>query len=461
MTGTASAQETRDTGPLSSEFRRTTLGIVSIVTTVAFEAMSANMIMPRAAIDLGAVGSYGWVFSAFMAASLPGMVLAGRVTDNGRIRSTFFASLALLAIGLTLSGLSKVFYLFVLGRALQGFGGGLYIVALYVLIVRVYPERLRPRMFAVMPVAWAVASLLTPWLAGTVASVWSWRFNYLGVPPLLFVATVAIASSIRSKNLEAEKTGKNDPMVLRFTIAAAAGVGLLQYAGQNFRISLIPVLAVAVVFLAVGAPRLLPRGSLTFRRGIPAITALRGLMGGAFIAVQSFVPLYLVHGRGLPLSTAGIALSVAALGWAAGAWYQGQKAPRHSRRFFLRSGCGLAATGISGTSLLLFTALPVLPLAITVGLIGGFGMGMAVPSISVLLFEQSTPAQQGSNAAALQVSDSLGSAAALAVTGLAFSQLQSSLDEAFGTVIALGAVLAVCATLLSARCFVLSSAPHS
>ncbi|MEV7676216.1 MFS transporter [Streptomyces sp. NPDC088752] len=430
-----------------------------IVTTVAFEAMSANMIMPMVAKELDAVSSYGWAFSTFLAASVPGMVLAGQLTDRGRLRPTFISSLVLFTAGLTLGGLSWAFPVFVLGRALQGFGGGLYIVAVYVLIARLYPEGLRPRMFAVMPAAWAIAALLTPWLAATVASTWTWRANYLGTPPLILLATVAIALSIESSGDEkVHKDQRGRPSILRYTVAAAVGIGLLQFAGQNFSVGLLPVLLAGMALLIVGAPKLLPVGSLRFAQGVPAITTLRGVLGGAYVTAQSFVPLLLVEERGVSTSAAGAALSVSAMAWAVGAWYQGRKSVQHARRMLLRGGCALATVGIMTMSLLLVPDLPPMAIAVGAGVVGGVGMGIAVPSISVLLFEQSLPGEQGSNAAALQVSDSLGSAAALALTGLTFAQLESSTAVGFGAIVTLAGLLGVCATLLSRRCFTTRSA---
>ncbi|MGW7200161.1 MFS transporter [Streptomyces chryseus] len=439
---------------LDRRYRRTTIAVTSIVTMVAFEAMSANMIMPSVAVDLNAVASYGWAFSAFLAASLPGMILGGRLTDRGRIRPTFLASLALFTVGLTLSGLSWAFPVFVVGRALQGFGGGLYIVALYVLIARLYPEALRPRMFAVMPAAWAAAALLTPWLAASVAATWTWRANYLGMLPLILLATIAIASAAGSGEAEsATQPQEARPSMLRYTVAAALGIGMLQFAGQNFTLVLVPVLVVGLLLLVAGVPKLLPTGALRFARGVPAITTLRGLLAGAFISAQSFATLFLVHERDVSTSAAGAALSVSALGWAAGAWYQGHGSVQQSRRLLLQGGCALAMIGIIATALLLLPSLPAIHVAIGACAVGGFGMGMAVPSISVLLFEQSAPDEQGANSAALQVSDSLGSAAALALTGLMFAQLESSASAAFAAIVTLAALLAACATVLSSRCF--------
>jgi len=54
--------------------------------------------------------------------------------------------------------------------------------------------------------------------------------------------------------------------------------------------------------------------------------------------------------------------------------------------------------------------------------LAGFGTGLSFPMLSVLTLGLSAPAQRGSNASALQLSDALGTSASLAVAGALFNQ---------------------------------------
>ena len=64
--------------------------------------------------------------------------------------------------------------------------------------------------------------------------------------------------------------------------------------------------------------RLLPAGTLTLRRGLPSVIALRGIAAAAFFACEAYLPLLLQRERGLSPSWAGAVLSLGALGWFAG-----------------------------------------------------------------------------------------------------------------------------------------------
>ena len=59
---------------------------------------------------------------------------------------------------------------FVGARALQGVGGGIISVSLYVVAGRAYEAALRPRLFAAFSAAWVLPALIGPLLAGLVTT---------------------------------------------------------------------------------------------------------------------------------------------------------------------------------------------------------------------------------------------------------------------------------------------------
>jgi hypothetical protein len=72
-----------DGGGLFSGYRRPlTVGLVLIVTLVAFEALAVATVMPAAERDLGGLRLYGWAFSGFLLASLVGITWAGEEADR-------------------------------------------------------------------------------------------------------------------------------------------------------------------------------------------------------------------------------------------------------------------------------------------------------------------------------------------------------------------------------------------
>ena len=84
--------------------RTLTVGLVLAVTFVAFEALAVATILPVIGRQLGDLRLYGWVFSAFLLASLIGIVLAGTFADRVPLRRPMLAGLALFALGLVIGG---------------------------------------------------------------------------------------------------------------------------------------------------------------------------------------------------------------------------------------------------------------------------------------------------------------------------------------------------------------------
>ena len=151
----------------SGPLRRTTVGVVLLVTIFAFENMAVTTAMPSAVGSLHALAYFGWPFTANLLAILVGTVVAGRLADRHGPAPAVFIGMALFVAGLLIAGSATTILQLVLGRAVQGLGAGLVSVALYVIVAAAYPEALRPKAFAAMSAAWVVPSTGQGTLAAT------------------------------------------------------------------------------------------------------------------------------------------------------------------------------------------------------------------------------------------------------------------------------------------------------
>jgi MFS family permease len=121
--------------------RLLTIGMVLIVTLVAFESMAVATVMPLVEVDLGDLWLYGWVFSAFFLGNLVGVVVAGSAADRMRPALPFTAGLVIFSVGLIIGGAASSMSMLVSGRLLQGLGAGAMPAISYVCIGRGYrPE---------------------------------------------------------------------------------------------------------------------------------------------------------------------------------------------------------------------------------------------------------------------------------------------------------------------------------
>ncbi|MCX4762499.1 MFS transporter [Streptomyces sp. NBC_01275] len=428
-TGVADAHESL--GPSSGEgvlgkaYRALSVGIVSVVLLIAFEATAVGTAMPVAARELDGVGLYAFAFSGYFTTSLFGMVLAGQWSDRRGPLGALSSGIVAFGAGLVVSGTAGGMWVFILGRAVQGLGGGLVIVALYVVVGRAYPERLRPAIMAAFAACWVVPSVVGPLAAGAVTEHLGWRWVFLGIPVLVLLPLALALPQIRRRAggpVHSLSTGSFDRRRLRLAFGISFGAGLLQFAAQDLRpLSVLPAVA-GVALLVPAVLGLLPSGTWRAARGLPSVVLLRGVAAGSFIAAESFVPLMLVTERGLSPTLAGFSLAASGGTWALGSWVQTRARVEPYRERLMTFGMVLVAAAIAAAPSVLVHSVPVWTVAVAWGF-GCFGMGLVISSTSVLLLKLSAPEEAGSHSAALQISDGLSNVLLLSAGGAAFAAL--------------------------------------
>ncbi|MET9249548.1 MFS transporter [Nonomuraea sp. NPDC051941] len=442
---------------LSPEYRVATVGIVLTITLVAFEGMSVGVVMPAVAHELNALDLYGISFSAFLIASLFANVVAGLWSDRRGYQLPFLSGVVLFVAGMALAGAAHSAGMFLVARAVQGLGAGASIVALLVMIARVYPEALRPKVFAAVSAAWVVPAMVGPAVAGFVAVQWGWRYVFYGIIPLVVPALVMLVPALRMPSSSHEPSTGPRSRPVAMTLAATATAGgagaLLQGVDLLHRRPVVGALeAVAgLAFLVYGLYRLLPPDALRFARGLPTTVLMRGFFSAAFFGVNSFIPLALQEVKSFDLKLAGIALTTGALGWSAGSFLQSRREGEAYRRIRLGAGCVTVS--------ILICMLCVVPgvtgwVAVPAWIVAGFGMGFGMTTVSVTALRQSPLNEQGANSAALSVTDMLGSALAIGVGGALVNLIGHAPDEiatGFVVISFLMAAVALGATLLAGR----------
>ncbi|MFE9428076.1 MFS transporter [Kitasatospora sp. NPDC006697] len=409
-------------GVLSAGYRALTLGIVSVVLLLAFEATAVNTAMPVAARQLHGVALYAFAFSGYFTSTLFAMVLSGEWCDRRGPVLPLFGGIGIFAAGLVVAGTAANMWLFVGGRAIQGLGGGLVIVALYVVVGRAFPERLRPAVFAAFSAAWVLPSILGPVVAGAVTQHLGWRWVFLAVPVLVVLPLAVMGPALRraERDQPPPAGGALDRRRIGLAAMAALGAGLLQYAGDRRDAWALLPAAAGAALLVPAVLRLLPPGTLRVARGLPTVILLRGVASGAFFAAEAFIPLMMVTQRHLSPTMAGLTLTSGGLSWALGSWLQGRPGADRYREPLIRVGFLLTAAAIAGAALVLLPGMPTWTAAVAWGF-GGIGMGLMIASISVLMMKLSPPAEAGANSASLQLCDALGTVLLVALAGVLFA----------------------------------------
>ncbi|WP_239103390.1 MFS transporter [Microbispora corallina] len=402
----------------ASRYRAMSVGIVALVMLVAFEYLAVATAMPLVGRELHGYHLYGLAFSGGLAANVIATVVGGRWSDARGPASSLWTGVGGFIAGLAVSGLAPTMEVFLAGRFLQGLGGGLFNVALYVLVAQVYPAAMHPRVFSLLAAAWVLPSVVGPAITGIVAERWTWRLIFLGVAVLAAPAALVMWHGMPSGGSPSrEGMGRAFLPRLAWGALAAVGAALLQY-GSGTPATGLPLVVTGLAVLALALPRLLPGGALRIARGLPAVVALRGLAAGAFFAAEVFVPLTLTQQRGLTTAQSGLALTGGAIAWSLGSWIQGRRPD--ARVLTLRLGTALIAAGIAVTATTVFHQVPIL-VAFGGWMVAGLGIGLVFPTLSVLVLELSAPGEEGKNSASLSIGESVFSIVAVALTGALFA----------------------------------------
>jgi MFS family permease len=334
---------------------------------------------------------------AFLASSIVAATCTGLLTVAVGARRLYCAGALIFGAGALLCATAPSMGQVVVGRLVQGFGGGLLSAIAYILVRSTLPEPAWPRALAMIAGAWGVSVLLGPLAGGVFARHGDWRSVFIGVAVLAVglaiaaVSTLPRAPSGQAAARPAVPGGRIALICLAIVALSSAAIATAPIAKAGLIALTIAALA-SVLHLDRGASiRLLPSdafslGSVT---GVGLWCVL--LTSIAYSPLQIFVPIFLQRLHGFEPLGAGYAVASSSLAWTAAAFaVAGLSADWPGR--LLVVGPFVMAIGLAGVGLL-SPAGPVLGVLVAIVLVGlGIGMCWAFAAQRVMGGAQSAEA---------------------------------------------------------------------
>ena len=450
-----------ETNPFAGGRARLTAGLMLTIVAVAFQALAVATILPAIVSELSGLNLYGWAFSAYLLTQLVGIVVGGLISDARGPALPFAIGVVFFSSGLLLGGFAPSMEVLILGRALQGFGGGCIYSSAYVAVGRGFPAAAKPRMLALMSTGWVVPGLIGPAISGLMAEALGWRSVFLVLTPMALLAALLALPSLRTVPRGTQHPQARQRVLLSIALSAGAGLvlGSASAPGLDLGAVRVPNSAVAAVMIVVGAllavpslRRLLPAGTLRAAPGLPAAIATMGLINLAFFGVDAFVPLMLVDVRGTTIGFAGLALTAGTIAWSSGSWIQARVSMHVSRRTMEWIGLALLSAAILITASVLLPQAPIFLGPLGWG-VAGLGMGFAYITLNLTMLELAEPGQEGNASSSMQLASVLGSGlgtgaggALVAIVHAQGSPVQQALMFHFGLML-----LAVLVAFFTAR----------
>jgi len=278
----------------------------------------ATTIMPSIIKEIGGLEYYAWNTTIFVVASVIGSVISANQMARFGPRKAYQIGILLFSIGTLMCTLAPTMHVLLIGRFIQGFGGGLLFALSYAMIRLVFAESLWSRAMALVSGMWGVAAFSGPFIGGIFSEHghWRWSFGFL----LIFCIFIFIVATMVLPKKRKNEIVTSIPYLKLSLLALAVlsvSVGSIRKSGLE---NLLGV-AAALLFLLLltlaekkSKTRLLPTGAYKISSALGATYAIMALLTIA-TSIEIYVPYFAqVINNFTPLG-AGYLTVLIAFGW--------------------------------------------------------------------------------------------------------------------------------------------------
>ena len=378
------------------------LVVVSSILAPAFGAFITATILPSAIAEIGGLAIYAWASTAYAVGSILGSAGSSVVALKVGTRRGVFLAVGVFIAGAAICATAPSMTLVVVGRGVQGLGGGILIASTYSLVRELFPERLWQRMLTIISCAWAIPALGGPVVGGLLAGLGRWRAAFWVMVPIALLAgafTWSVLPRSERRDTRAVRVPFGRLALICAGVLCIGSVGNTRAPLWRAALCLAAVAAVGTMLrLDARAPaRLFPTGMLSLRTRIGKAFYMVFLLGMSTTPGGVYVPLLVQVLHDVTPAGAGYLYAVQSLSWTTGTLLSA-RAPAARARAVIMLGPALTAAGFAG---LFFTigAGPVAAIAASLVLVG-IGIGTCWAHIGATILS-SAPADEGALTAAM------------------------------------------------------------
>jgi MFS family permease len=391
---------------------------------VLLQSMNVLMlttVLPSIVGELGGVNMLSWPTTAFLASSIVAASCAGMLASAVGARAAYCSGVTMFGLGALLCSLAPTMGWIVIGRLLQGFGGGLEVASAYVVVRRTFPEGVWSRTIALMSTSWSMSVLIGPLVGGLFARFGSWRGAFVATAvSALVLALGAFFTLPASASVRPTQVPRVPALRVALICVAIAAMSSASVVGSLLAKAGLIVAAIAALATMLrldrGAPHpLLPSDAFSWRTQTGVGLWLALLLCITFSPLQIYLPMFLQQLHGLDPLAAGFAVASASFGWTvASLGTAGARGSWPDRLILI----GPALMGSSLIAIGLLTPHAATPVLLPAIVLLGMGIGQCWPLVAQRIMSGARAGEETIAASSVPTIQQMGFALGAAIAGL-------------------------------------------
>jgi MFS family permease len=430
---------------------------VMITGGVAIHAQSMRVVattLPSVVEDIGGLRFFAWTTTVAIVSAIWGAAFSASLVRARGLRHAYRISLTLFAGGSVACAMAPDMGVFLIGRVLQGLGGGLLTSLSYTTIQRVFRESLRTRAIVLLSGVWGVAAFSGPLIGGVFAGLGVWRGAFwIDVPLAVTVwglAEYLLPRSLRERRDGAPVSARTACARLALLAASALAVSVGGVAGDPLSSAVGLVVGAILLFgllrleqapsAVAGAFHLLPSGAYRPDHILGAVSLAMALMIGTTSAVL-YLPYLATEVGGYPPVVGGYLTSLFPFSWTAAAFITASAESKWAERSILfgpiamtLGSLGIAGALVPGS----FQVVTLVTVAIGLLLIGS-GVGIAWAHLIHLMMTHAKRDEHDVSSGFIYTNQMIATAFASGLAGM-IANLTGFADQAPGPSVAVHSV---------------------
>lgn len=299
-----------------------TLTLVGGVALHAINVHIATTILPTVVQDIGGIDFYAWNTTLFVAASILGSMMAPRLLGQVGPRFAYLTAAIIFAVGTAICAFAPSMPVMLVGRSVQGFGGGFLLALSFSMVRLVFEPQLWTFAIALISGMWGVASLVGPAIGGIFAQYGHWRMAFSSIIPVIVLFGL-LAVWILPSDAGRDDKGAGLPWAQLLLLTVAVLLVSWASLSPSFFYNALGILAAAILLgvtykIERKSPHhVLPRDAFNMKR-LGALYLTMTFLSLMVTCSEIFIPLFFQTLHGQKPLIAGYLAALMGLGWTLG-----------------------------------------------------------------------------------------------------------------------------------------------